>query len=1047
MICDLIHFIQCFDENFNIEDLSTESKLMKCLRSATNMATGTEDAFGLVLLSSIAFLRGFYCMLSKHSYLFSRETQYSTILCEINSLLESDDERHYSIRTFFLKQLLASGLTMYELQHLCCASNQLPVMKNMFQQGCDFAKVEFTFVSQMDKYEELKEALWSSSHGNDVELLAIARKCENSSKDRLTLLGLIMNTFYVKRAAGNLNDNEEKLARKLFEKFKHFPHPMKQLISKLLSLEKFSHYGLQTSSDSPANKIDISLLILHVLGVVLSSFEIENSPLLRYVIHSEKCQSTWILASRNDEKARVLDQFRFVNEVSTVNCVCKLHLQYHGQMKKCPNCGTEVDVKDRDNSLSDETVKSYFHSTECKDWETCTVNMEPSVYRALHLIVHACFYGGIAVGLSSNEVILKTLFPENEDGSLADACLNQINEDLKCLQTILSCKRQTAIDVMHLVVEESTPLLQGVVQSGNTLINNTECVQWESKFIEVVSEIFFKAFGSAKPLKEQRMKAKLKIMALSKIEYEMQELDQYPTDFDEQNKKLKRLFRITREPSFVDLRAIFFNYSKENSKEYPVLAVLLSWFDELPYLACLYPLLKWTRFITSRLTHSISRKEAQSRPISDFIHSDLQAGESDGLEEQKEMFNKFKYAWNEMHEILNQHLDDNKKMPYISEDDAIGYCLLDGDLSVYLKTAINILQSMQNSFLDSMVATSLRTKHPAVSFLTKSENCCGVMSISLQDVKEKDIINIEWSNKYLRYTQNPEYGCGEDIDYDFEQIENILTNEIVLGKLYLTDISSTFIFSHELFHSSANVLMKIRELCPQSPTLPEGIDQGIETLKERRKQDARNLLQNIEIIIYLLHSDPKSIEEIQNMELVEFADTFKDKLPRPFPVDLLPEPKKSIHLTHIAALYEALEDVLADGTIESLPKHFAVVLTDEVKKQLDSLVHHRNGQIKAKQFLQVLRRFAFRYLSAEKFHPEAKTPLRSCLQEPSLWTPGDVPQENVIPRELVLGNIHSIIKHLQQQQSGQRSSVQNDGRNLPVVSSKRKKRLAIKFFR
>ncbi|XP_046854625.1 uncharacterized protein LOC124447604 isoform X2 [Xenia sp. Carnegie-2017] len=1045
MICDLIQFIQGFDESFQIEDLEDhDGELMKYFRSATSVIAGSGDAVGLVLLTSVAFLRGFYAMLSKKPDILIRETQYSNVLGEINSLLEGDNGRRSSIRLYFLKQLFASGITMYDLQKLCCEGSQLPVMKNMFEKNCNFAKIEFSSATRMDGYKEVKEALLLQSEGNDGKLDGVLRKCENSSNYRLALVGLVINTFYVQRAASNLNDNEEKLVRKLFKKFERFPHHLKQLVSKLLSLEKFVHHGLQVSSESSTKQIGTSLLILHVLCVVLSSDGIENSPLLQYVINQKNFHPTTLLG--HGEKHRMLDQYRYLKHASFKNCLCKLHLQYYGQLEKCPNCGTKMDAKDHGDSISNEALKSYFDSAKSKDWETCTVNMEPSVYRALHLIVNACFYGGIAAGLSSNEMILKTLFPDNEDGSFADACLNQINEDLKCLQTILSCKRQTAIDVMHLVVEESTPLLQGKTKDGTSLQNTNDCVRWENKFVNVVEDLFQKAHGSVTLIKESRIKFEMHFQ----IEDEVQELDEYPSDYEKQDEELKRLFRVTKNPSFTELCSKFFNSSNEFQKQHCVLAVLLSWFDELPYISCLYPLLKWSRLVSTELTHLISRKEAQTCRISDFIDGNLQLEKNaEKKEEYKEKFCEFKYAWEKIYELVNQQLDDHKDIPFIGEDHPIGYCLLDGELSIYLRKAIKILQTMQNSFLNVIMAIALRTNHPAVSFLKKSENCCGVMSISLQEAKEKDIINMEWSNKFLRYTQNPEYGCGEDIDYDFEQIESKLANEVVLGKLYLTDISSTFIFSHELFHSSANVLMKLRDLCPQSPTLPEGIYQGIETLKERRKQDARNLLQNIEIIIYLLHSDPKSIEEIQNMELVEFADTFKDKLPRPFPVDLLPEPKKSIHLTHIAALYEALEDVLADGTIEGLPIQFRADLKVDIKEKLNSLVHHRNGPIKAKQFLKVLRRFAFRYLSAEKFHPEAKTPLRSCLQEPSLWTPGDIPEENIIPRELMLANIKAIIKHIQQEQSGQTGGVQNVRRNQPTATKRKGNRrsMAMNFDR
>jgi hypothetical protein len=89
-------------------------------------------------------------------------------------------------------------------------------------------------------------------------------------------------------------------------------------------------------------------------------------------------------------------------------------------------------------------------------------------------------------------------------------------------------------------------------------------------------------------------------------------------------------------------------------------------------------------------------------------------------------------------------------------------------------------------------------------------------------------------------------------------------------------------------------------------------------------------------------------------------------------------------------------------------------LTEETKKSLDDLVDSRSGSLKLKQFLTALRRFVFRYLSAEKFLPEPHTPLRSLLSEPSLWSPDQPPVPDVIPREMMLSNIHAIITHLQQ---------------------------------
>ena len=397
--------------------------------------------------------------------------------------------------------------------------------------------------------------------------------------------------------------------------------------------------------------------------------------------------------------------------------------------------------------------------------------------------------------------------------------------------------------------------------------------------------------------------------------------------------------------------------------------------------------------------------------INDFIDGQLSQRER-SEEEKKELrnlFNDFKDAWNKMREFVDQNLDqDSDEMVYLTVDSSIGYCLTEGEQSVYLRTAIKILQAIQNDILDEMIITSVRNDNPALSFLQKSETCCAVMSVSLQEAGEKDIINFNWPDEFLTYTQKLEYGQGDTIDYDFERMEIELANEIVLGKRYLKDFLNPFIFSKELFHSCANMLTMIRTICPQSQ-LPDEIHQGLDRLKHKL-QDAQNLLQYIEIVIFVVNMKPFPIHK--EMAVVEFAGKLKSRIPNPLPVDLLPEPRSSVQLTHIAALYEALEDLLADGTIEGLATQFRKELTDETKRSLNNVVNNSNGS-HLKQFLTALRRFVFRYLSSEKFLLEPRTTLRSCLDEPSLWSPNQALDQQ-IPEEMMLENIHAIIKRLQQ---------------------------------
>ena len=252
--------------------------------------------------------------------------------------------------------------------------------------------------------------------------------------------------------------------------------------------------------------------------------------------------------------------------------------------------------------------------------------------------------------------------------------------------------------------------------------------------------------------------------------------------------------------------------------------------------------------------------------------------------------------------------------------------------------------------------------------------------------------------------------CSHLTASKFVNVAKPVTKEIVFGKRYLKNPLDTFIFSKELFHSSAKMLTRIRELCPQSRSLPDGIAQGIFSLK-RKLQDAQNLLQYIEVLIFVLNMQSLPIQ--QDMTVKDFAEKWKSRIPSPFPVDLLPEPKASIQLAHITVLYEALEDLLADGTIEGLSSQFRIELTDEMKARLNSLEDSRNNSPKLKQLLTALRRFVFRYLSVEKLIPEPHTPLRCCLDEPSLWSPDKALDVDVIPNDMMLENIQATIRYLE----------------------------------
>ena len=152
------------------------------------------------------------------------------------------------------------------------------------------------------------------------------------------------------------------------------------------------------------------------------------------------------------------------------------------------------------------------------------------------------------------------------------------------------------------------------------------------------------------------------------------------------------------------------------------------------------------------------------------------------------------------------------------------------------------------------------------------------------------------------------------------------------------------------------------------------------------------------------------------MTLEELAETWSPLLPSPFPVDLLPEPKSSIKIEHVAALYEALEDILADGAIEGLADKFRAELPVAMEGTVSNILEKEIDQLKPQILLKALRRFVFRYLSHEskRYWPGENTALQSCLQEASLWSPLEAPNLEEISRDITLEYMHSMVKYLEE---------------------------------
>jgi hypothetical protein len=1010
MICDLIQGLLQF--NFSVDDInSSDCEVLMIARSATTLLSPrSEDACSLRVLSAVAFLRAFITMLAKfvagNPSALNEESAHIHVMTDVHALLKES-----SLQMFFIKQLHKHA-SLIDIQKWFSQKNALsPIELSFNERNQDKAK--FTAVFKYPEYEEAKAAYWIFLEKNDSSSIQdFMTKC-NNPKYAFALLGLLIEMVFLKRAVRKLKDTEERLVDWFAKNVTSFPPLYQQLLLRIIQRPDFSCPQLNLSPESSVEDVEMALFVLHIACVVATGALSETLPLYCYFTNPAKFEPSCILAHCKEDVRSIFEDQPSLKESVCATCQCGLRLAFESNVsnKTCPYCGKGLDVATSSADEMSATHLKFSKRVTIPEWDRCTENMSPAVYRALHLIVKSSFYAGIALGNLPEEGLSMAAIDLD-----CDSCFKNMKRDLETLMVILRCKENVAIKIMHLVLEKSSALIR-----CNSQLRTNDCStptmrrEWESMFSQLTETVFLNARETSKEVKEMMKLQQTENNDENTLECRILELDSYPQQPAEQDQQLKRLFRTTKKPTLQDFRSAFLFSPKEVQAKHLFLKLFFEKYSQLLVIGDLHHILKWSRRVSSALTHRVSRKDAQFRSINDFISGHLL--ELNRSDEERESLNKefdnFKKGWNKIRSRVNKVLKNEEEIPRLKETDCVAYCLTESDCGIYLQTAIEILVSDQNSILDGIISLSSQ-QHPALSFL-KKQNCSGVMSTSIQHVKETEIMHFQWSDDLLQHARNNlEYGKGQEIVYDFERMEMELAAEIASGKCFLTGSLNKFIFAKEFFHSCGPLLTDIRSLVRQKPSLPEEVLRGVSDLKEKRIKVAQGLLQHIEVLIYLLKRKLKGFKE--DMTLEELAEKWSSILPSPFPVDLLPKPRSSIKIEHVVALYMALEDVLADGAIEGLADKFRDELPGDVKETIDVMIKKEIDQLKPHNFLKTLRRLVFRYLSTETeaYCPEEIAPLQSCLTEPSLWFPLQPPHPDEISRDITLKYIHSIIKYLEE---------------------------------
>ena len=1042
--CDLICEVAFFKVDFSLISSSEDQILLNFRKGFQTLVDTFEDQENGVfhLLCATAYLRSFLTsfvhFILQHRRCLVEDGEFSMLMNEINAAFVTNQSWPFSsrvsaLRMYFLKEL-RKELYMFDVHEICQRSYKLPALKSSLDWEEEILIGKLSF-DPFQKYTEnsAQAALATLLEKNNPKPLEdVITTLPKSAKTRFEMAAVLTKTFYLVRSKRPLWDSEDKAIDSFKGKLLNLETPYVELLLRITGRKDFKCRQLCISSECSPADLHKATLILHLCLIVASGFSSTKKntfAFMSYLTNPLVAQNSFVLASgespQQPHNVHCNYSAERFGQTTTFLCVCGTMFvtSVQGDKKKCPSCRTECEGENK-SCKDDVIVKTVqpstgFVSAPISVDISCQVReLKPAEFRILHLLVYASLCSGYSLELFDEKCLSQILSTDQLESSPSEVCFCQIEDDLKALCDILDAKEEDVIRFLHCALEECTSLLTSAV----LCLTQDLRLAWERKFAAALGPLLHEFCPRKQLVRSEEFASRSPLAVQRKIE----ETDcPVFSDTDERNQQLPRLFRVTCSKTFSSLRAYYMAAKDEERNSHPLLGLFLNYNDILPLVANLNDLLSWSRIVDSLLSRRLTRKDAASK-IGDIIR-----GKATSAEEKKRLdvsFDKFNKSWEAMRPYVKEQLDI-KEVPYLSESSPISFCLVEkSDKGVFLCAALEVLQNIQNEFLRKMLSIAATGKCSALVFLERDEGNCAIPMVHLQEAREKEIIQYQWSDDILRHSQrNTEYGHGKEIFFDLAKIERELAARFLVGKSFLStsDGLQEFIFSGELFHTCRSILDDLQEMIPQQPltdVFRSSLRQGGYSL-----ENVQDLLEHMEIVLCLLkrHKVGKPEES-----LTEFTGKWLSGS-RPFPKALLPQPHSAIQLTHVVALYEFLEDTLAESAAKSVHSMYRATIPEEIAEEMTKAAPTIGKAEEDRSLLNAvataLRRFIFRYLSSEDMRLEAGESLVERMLESSLW-PIDAFKSwkslkvessstfirSVFPEKLTVGHTHQVLSFYQE---------------------------------
>ncbi|RIB04310.1 hypothetical protein C2G38_2222712 [Gigaspora rosea] len=1070
LCCDIIQH-----EYFHKADLAT---LAPYLQSTLKiLCSGVQP---LRQIAAIAFLKEFVRMFwdvvfqdrdqsIKHQLMKIEIEQ--ELLEDLINFMDMAQPLIHSLKIFFLRDLRQRGLSFDDVKRFCKAkSNELPWHNHFSWETNDSSRLPFNPYWHLPKNIQAESAynrLYQSSDYQQMQRFLGTIQQNNEVESKLILLGIFMIKFHAIRASREFNQAEQRASDFMIKEIGnlHLPLVYKQMIEEIMTNEN-ELYSIDINITS--DELIMKSVLVHIVGLHASISQ-DTSPLAAYLQDAQECQSHYIIACQSDYESVL---FNAVAQGGVVRYQCDCGFKYvigdcgRAWVKaKCPECGNVIggskhvlaggnvqldQAKSTGFKAQDQT--GYIEEVPNAQADYSIRSMIPVSYRIIHLIVHTL----IAASATRGSTTLLNQTSKNYS-DIIQYCMEHIRCDWNVLKKVLDVSDENLALLFHSIL--STMVKEQFPQQKAALKTLTEREDWEIGFsaayilpkiqsvtkttVEFKSELN-KAMGIAKVAKNQLE---------DEITQELEISPQYNKDY------LPRLWRITGKISFDGFNAYYLKNLAQNSKDFTFLNVYFKHEKNLSQLNHFYPIIKFVKILYSKLAHKLTREKAEAYTFDEFIQDESKNEHFDTFISLKTSYVEFEKSWNAIADNVRRYQCHDIEPHKLTNNNPVVFGLIEAkDSGIYLCAIIEYLVNIQNRFLEDVISipdetcSSLKFLQKAAPWATSIQdktttisNPYHIPSKQVNSIQQSNIINYEWDNKLLRYSQhNLEIRHGEEVIYDLQKIEQELAQLLISDKVFIEENSEDrlymeqFPYHMELLHDGSRILNEIKGLIAQEPIPTDKISLILDSTNQLGKN--QELLQSMEILLcFIKRISTKSGETLIKDFIDQWIQLSNSIEINNFRSILNVE----LRLKHIVALYELIEDQVANIGISYINDKFKELLDEIMKKEiLDSINidqqqiiidNSQQTQIPAEAFVIALKRYMQRFLCIDT-NIKVDVPLHIYLSDMSLnlW-PNEIKEtlvEEMFPQSLLVKNTYEAYKFVKEKIQ---VSAQMQQQSQPVV--------------